>query len=114
MFKTMRLYVCIFCYLLYRYSIGDCSVPFCLQSCAKPLGYAMAVNDLGSKVIHQYVGLEPSGQAFNSLILDSANKPHNPMINAGAVIIASLLKADLSLPDKFDYVRLNTFTSLIL
>lgn len=66
----------------------------------------MAVNDLGSEVIHQYVGQEPSGQSFNSLVLDKNNKPHNPMINAGAVIIASLLRNDLQLPDRFDYVRL--------
>lgn len=87
-----------------RHSIGDYKVPFCLQSCSKPMGYAMAVNDLGSELVHQYVGQEPSGQAFNSLALDSTNKPHNPMINAGALITASLLRSHLALPDKFDYV----------
>lgn len=79
-------------------------MPFCLQSCAKPLAYAMAVNSLGSDVMHEYVGQEPSGQAFNSLVLDANNKPHNPMINAGALIVASLLKSNLLLPDRFDYV----------
>ena len=88
-----------------RHSIGDYKVPFCLQSCSKPMSYAMAVNDLGSELVHQYVGQEPSGQAFNSLALDSTNKPHNPMINAGALITASLLRSHLALPDKFDYVR---------
>lgn len=88
----------------FRYSIGDDNVPFCLQSCAKPLAYAMAVNDLGAEVIHQYVGQEPSGQAFNSLVLDANNKPHNPMINAGALIVTSLLKNNLLPPDRFDYV----------
>lgn len=75
-----------------------------MQSCAKPLAYAMAVNDLGSETVHEYVGQEPSGQAFNSLALDTNNKPHNPMINAGALIIASLLKNKLPLSDRFDYV----------
>ncbi|XP_067944108.1 glutaminase kidney isoform, mitochondrial-like [Watersipora subatra] len=86
-----------------RHSIGDDNVPFCLQSCAKPLAYSMAVNTLGSDIVHQYVGQEPSGQAFNSLVLDSSNKPHNPMINSGALIVASLLRNDLLLADRFDY-----------
>jgi len=68
----------------------------------------MAVNDSTSDVVHQYVGQEPSGQAFNSLVLDASNKPHNPMINAGAVVVSSLLKSNLKLPDRFDYVCTNT------
>ncbi|KAF6020077.1 hypothetical protein EB796_021624 [Bugula neritina] len=86
-----------------RHSIGDFNVPFCLQSGAKPLAYAMAVNELGSDLVHQYVGQEPSGQAFNSLVLDANNKPHNPMINAGALAVTSLLKNDLLLSDRFEY-----------
>lgn len=89
---------------LFRHSIGDFNVPFCLQSGAKPLAYAMAVNELGSDLVHQYVGQEPSGQAFNSLVLDANNKPHNPMINAGALAVTSLLKNDLLLSDRFEYV----------
>ncbi|KAB0380703.1 hypothetical protein FD755_008487 [Muntiacus reevesi] len=53
-----------------RHSVGDTKVPFCLQSCVKPLKYAIAVNDLGTEYVHRYVGKEPSGLRFNKLFLN--------------------------------------------
>lgn len=45
-----------------RFSIGDVNVPFTLQSCSKPLTYAIALEKLGQDLVHQYVGQEPSGR----------------------------------------------------
>ncbi|KAH9490572.1 hypothetical protein Btru_034153 [Bulinus truncatus] len=86
-----------------RYALGDAYDPVCLQSVSKPLTYAMVLDELGPDVVHQYVGQEPSGQAFNTIGLDPKNRPHNPMVNAGAVVICSLLKQGMNLADKFDY-----------
>ncbi|XP_014486244.1 PREDICTED: glutaminase liver isoform, mitochondrial isoform X1 [Dinoponera quadriceps] len=90
-----------------RFSIGDTSIPFTLQSCSKPLTYAIALDRLGQEVVHQYVGQEPSGRNFNELVLDYNKKPHNPMINAGAILICSLLKTlikpEMALAEKFDF-----------
>ncbi|XP_011152814.1 glutaminase kidney isoform, mitochondrial isoform X3 [Harpegnathos saltator] len=90
-----------------RFSIGDTSIPFTLQSCSKPLTYAIALDSLGQEVVHQYVGQEPSGRNFNELVLDYNKKPHNPMINAGAILICSLLKAlikpEMAQAEKFDF-----------
>ncbi|KAH9523757.1 hypothetical protein Btru_040836 [Bulinus truncatus] len=86
-----------------RYALGDAYDPVCLQSVSKPLTYAMVLDELGPDVVHQYVGQEPSGQAFNTIGLDPKNRPHNPMVNAGAVVICSLLKQGMTLADKFDY-----------
>ncbi|XP_022300661.1 glutaminase kidney isoform, mitochondrial-like isoform X1 [Crassostrea virginica] len=87
-----------------RYSNGDTSVPFSLQSCSKPLTYCMVQStDEYIERVHKYVGHEPSGRSFNEISLDYQNKPHNPMINSGAIIVSSLLKPELSLPDRFDW-----------
>nr|CAI5866241.1 unnamed protein product [Callosobruchus analis] len=98
-----------------RYSIGDVNIPFTIQSCSKPLSYAIALDLLGADVVHTYVGQEPSGRNFNELILDHNKKPHNPMINAGAIIICSLLKTiykpEMSSAEKFDFT-LNYFERL--
>ncbi|XP_011261327.1 glutaminase kidney isoform, mitochondrial isoform X3 [Camponotus floridanus] len=98
-----------------RFSIGDTSIPFTLQSCSKPLTYAIALDRLSPEVVHQYVGQEPSGRNFNELVLDHNKKPHNPMINAGAILICSLLKTlvkpEMGLAEKFDFT-MNYFKRL--
>lgn len=53
-----------------RHSVGDTKVPFCLQSCVKPLAYSVALHDLGTERTHQFVGKEPSGFRFNKLSLN--------------------------------------------
>ncbi|KAK3539972.1 hypothetical protein QTP70_019625 [Hemibagrus guttatus] len=87
-----------------RHSVGDTREPFCLQSCIKPLEYALAVNEFGTEHVHTYVGKEPSGVKFNNLSLNEDEKPHNPMVNAGAIVISSLIKPGFKKADKFDYM----------
>ncbi|XP_016836811.1 glutaminase liver isoform, mitochondrial isoform X5 [Nasonia vitripennis] len=98
-----------------RFSIGDTTIPFTLQSCSKPLTYAIALERLGQEVVHKYVGQEPSGRNFNELVLDHNKKPHNPMINAGAILVCSLLKVlikpEMTLAEKFDFT-MNYFKRL--
>ncbi|KAI1892404.1 hypothetical protein AGOR_G00133010 [Albula goreensis] len=87
-----------------RHSVGDTKVPFCLQSCVKPLEYAIAVHEAGTERVHRYVGKEPSGLKFNKLSLNEEEKPHNPMVNAGAIVISSLIKPGANKAEKFDYM----------
>ncbi|XP_014256097.1 glutaminase kidney isoform, mitochondrial-like isoform X2 [Cimex lectularius] len=98
-----------------RFSIGDVKIPFTLQSTSKPLTYGIALDQLGQSVVHQYVGQEPSGRNFNELVLDHNKKPHNPMINAGAILVCSLLKTliypEMTLAEKFDFT-MNLFKRL--
>ncbi|XP_056586005.1 glutaminase liver isoform, mitochondrial [Triplophysa dalaica] len=87
-----------------RHSIGDTNMPFCLQSCVKPLEYALAVHESGTEQVHKYVGKEPSGLKFNKLFLDEEDKPHNPMVNAGAIVISSLINPGSNKAEKFDFM----------
>jgi len=41
--------------------------------------------------IHRYVGEEPSGVAFNAPVFDKQGRPHNPMVNAGAIMVSALI-----------------------
>ncbi|XP_005801845.1 glutaminase kidney isoform, mitochondrial [Xiphophorus maculatus] len=87
-----------------RYSVGDTKIPFCLQSCVKPLEYAISVHEHGTEHVHRFVGKEPSGFKFNKLSLNEEDKPHNPMVNAGAIVISSLIKPHSNKAERFDYV----------
>merc|ERR1712110_191263 len=73
-----------------RFSIGDATTPFSLQSLAKPITYGIALNELGDEV-HHYQGREPSGRKFGEIVLDQNNKPFNPYVNSGGIMSASLL-----------------------
>lgn len=74
-----------------RHSIGDTEIPFTIQSSGKPINYGIALNCLGTDAVHSFVGQEPSGRMFNELILDHNRRPHNPMVNAGAIVVCSLI-----------------------
>lgn len=73
--------------------VGDSDRPFTIQSVSKPFVYGMALEDRGRQAVLEKVGVEPTGDAFNSIIrLDEASKrPYNPMVNAGAIATTSLL-----------------------
>ena len=88
------------------HSVGDDRLTFSIQSCVKPFTYLMACEELGMSTVHEYVGREPSGQAFNSFSLtnDTPPLPFNPMINSGAIAVCNLIgqKDNLSSSDRFE------------
>ncbi len=87
-----------------RHERGDASVDFCLQSTCKPVNYCLALEEHGEDYVHRFVGREPSGVSFNELKLAEDNRPHNPMINAGAIMSCSLVRPGQDMADRFDYV----------
>jgi glutaminase len=86
------------------YEVGDSKIPFTIQSMSKPFVFALALDTLGAARVESAIGVEPSGDPFNSIRLNSENHPFNPMVNAGAIACSGLIheaKGD----DAFEYIR---------
>ena len=74
------------------YELGDTRQEFTIQSISKPFVYGLALEDNGRDFTLDRVGVEPTGDAFNSISLDpGTGRPRNPMINAGAIATAGLI-----------------------
>jgi glutaminase len=75
------------------YVAGDVDVPFALQSISKLFVYGLALADRGREHVLGRVGVEPSGDPYNSITFDGRHhRPFNPMVNAGALVTTDLVR----------------------
>ncbi len=75
------------------FEIGACDQLFTIQSISKAFVFGLALEDRGREYVNSKVSVEPTGEAFNSIVLDEeTNRPYNPMVNAGALATADLIK----------------------
>jgi glutaminase len=75
------------------FEVGDARHPFPLQSISKIFAHALALADCGRDRLLERVGVEPSGDAFDSITFDERHhRPYNPMVNAGALVTSDLIR----------------------
>jgi glutaminase len=86
------------------YEVGDTRVPFTVQSMSKPFVFALALDSLGASRVESVIGVEPSGDPFNSIRLNAENHPFNPMVNAGAIACSGLIQQAKG-ADAFEHIR---------
>ena len=73
------------------YEVGDTRIPFTIQSISKAFVFALALDTLGAERVESVIGVEPSGEPFNSIRLNADNHPFNPMVNSGAITCSGLI-----------------------
>lgn len=89
---------------------GDSEIPFSIQSISKVFTLAIALGRVGDQLWAR-VGREPSGNAFNSIVLleNEGGRPRNPFINAGAIVTTDEILANrtpkLALAEILGFIR---------
>ena len=79
------------------YCAGDYKIEFTMQSIAKPIILLLALMDKGEEEVRKLVGVEATGKPFDAFnYSDQALKRDhiNPMINAGAIALCTLINGD--------------------
>ena len=86
------------------YEVGDTRIPFTIQSISKAFVFALALDTLGAARVESAIGVEPSGDPFNSIRLNAENHPFNPMVNSGAIAVSGLIREARG-DGAFEYIR---------
>jgi glutaminase len=76
---------------------GDTEFRFTMQSISKVFTLILALMDHGEEAVFAKVGKEPTGDNFNSMMkleLIQPAIPFNPLINAGAIVVSSLIRGN--------------------
>lgn len=86
------------------FSAGNIEKKFTLQSISKVISLAFVLMERGKEYVFERVGMEPTGDPFNSIAkleTMAVAKPLNPMINAGALMVTHMIEGN-SVAERFN------------
>ncbi|MGL4760290.1 MAG: glutaminase A [Sarcina sp.] len=95
------------------YKSGLADKKFTIQSISKVISLMLAILDNGKDNVFERVGVEPTGDSFNSIVnleIRHSDRPYNPMVNSGAIVTTSLIEGE-SKEEKFE--RILEFTKKV-
>ena len=85
--------------------VGDFGRQCTIQSISKLLMYGLALETHGRELVMRRVGVAPTGDSFNAIVLDETdNRAHNPMVNTGTISVTDLVVGD-DLAQRVEVVR---------
>jgi glutaminase len=86
------------------YEMGDTKYEFGIQSISKVITLALALEERGTEVIKDSIGVNATGLPFNSVtaIEIEGQQPQNPLVNAGAIATVSILKPKNNQQEKWN------------
>lgn len=76
---------------------GDFDKPFTMQSVIKPIILLLALEDNGTERVNELCGVEATGKPFDAFNYSDralTSEHINPMINAGAIALCTLVKGE--------------------
>jgi glutaminase len=76
------------------HSVGDIKSEVSIQSISKVFTMARVFQDSGEELVNETIGVDATGQPFNSIVAieQYKGKEMNPMVNAGAITTTSMIK----------------------
>jgi glutaminase len=77
------------------FEAGDTRFGFAIESISKVFTMALVMEQCGAEMIRDKIGARPTGLPFNSVLALEihGSKPLSPLVNAGAIATASLVRA---------------------
>jgi glutaminase len=87
------------------YTVGDSDALFSIQSISKVFTLARVTQDRGEQAIEDGVGVDATGQVFNSIVAVEQYKGHqmNPLVNPGAIATTGMVAGKTD-PEKWQKI----------